>query len=106
MVESLIAIATLIFLEGVLSVDNALAMALQVRSLEASLQRRALLYGMWGAFLLRGIAILGATWLLSIWWLQQLGALYLLYLTVAHFAFREVTHHFDGKDSSHRGFWT
>ena len=104
--ESLVAIGTLVFLEGILSVDNALAMALQVRSLEASRQKRALLYGMWGAFILRGVAILGAKWLMSIWWLQLAGALYLLYLTIAHFAFRQPTHQFDGTDSSSRGFWT
>jgi predicted tellurium resistance membrane protein TerC len=73
MIESLVAIGTLIFLEGILSVDNALAMALQVRSLDPPLQRRALLYGMWGAFILRGAPILGAKWLISIWWLQIAG---------------------------------
>ncbi len=106
MLESLVAIGTLIFLEGILSVDNALAMALQVKSLEASLQRRALLYGMWGAFVLRAAAILSAKWLMSIWWLQIAGALYLLYLTITHFALRKPTHQFDGTDSSQRGFWT
>ncbi len=104
--ESLIAIGTLIFLEGVLSVDNALAMALQVRSLDASLQRRALLYGMWGAFILRATAILGAKWLMSIWWLQIAGALYLFYLVIAHFWLRREAHLYDAGDASTRGFWT
>ncbi len=104
--ESLVAIGTLIILEGILSVDNALAMALQVKSLDASRQKRALLYGMWGAFLLRAVAILGAKWLMRIWWLQLAGALYLLYLTIAHFAFRQPAHQFDGTDHSSRGFWT
>jgi len=106
MFESLVAIGTLIFLEGILSVDNALAMALQVKSLEVSRQRRALLYGMWGAFILRAVAILGAKWLMNIWWLQQAGALYLVYLVIAHFALRREPHLFDGKDTSTRGFWT
>jgi YkoY family integral membrane protein len=106
MLESLVAIGTLIFLEGILSVDNALAMALQVRSLEASLQRRALLYGMWGAFILRAVAILGAKWLMSIWWLQIAGALYLVYLVIAHFALRREAHLYEGKDSSPREFWS
>jgi YkoY family integral membrane protein len=105
MIENLVAIGTLIFLEGILSVDNALAMALQVKSLEASLQRRALLYGMWGAFILRGVAILGAKWLMSVWWLQLAGALYLFYLVVTHFALRQEPHLFDGKVKSSRGFW-
>src|SRR5271169_3571345 len=94
--ESLIAIGTLILLEGILSVDNALAMALQVKALAPSLQRRALLYGMWGALLFRGLAIVGARWLLSVWWLQIAGALYLAYLAIVHFAFRRTTHQLDG----------
>jgi uncharacterized protein (TIGR02611 family) len=105
MFESLIAIGTLIFLEGILSVDNALAMALQVKPLDPSLQRRALLYGMWGAFILRGVAILGAKWLMNIWWLQQAGALYLVYLVIAHFAARSEPHLYDGRPNSTRGFW-
>jgi YkoY family integral membrane protein len=103
--ESLIAIGTLILLEGILSVDNALAMALQVKALAPSLQRRALLYGMWGALLFRGLAIVGARWLLSVWWLQIAGALYLAYLAIVHFAFRRTTHQLDGTEGSTRGFW-
>jgi uncharacterized protein (TIGR02611 family) len=106
MLESLVAIGTLIFLEGILSVDNALAMALQVKALEASLQRRALLYGMWGALILRAVAILGAKWLMSIWWLQIVGALYLIYLVIAHFWLRREAHLYEGRDASARGFWT
>lgn len=105
MFEALVAIATLILLEGILSVDNALAMALQVRSLDPSRQQRALLYGMWGAFALRGVAILGASWLMSVWWLQMAGALYLAYLAIAHFALRRPAHEFDGTKKSHRSFW-
>src|ERR1700682_5949110 len=105
LLESLVAIGTLILLEGILSVDNALAMALQVKALQPSRQRRALLYGMWGALLFRGLAILGARWLISIWWLQVAGAFYLLYLAIAHFAFRRVTHHSDATEASTRGFW-
>jgi YkoY family integral membrane protein len=105
LLESLVAIGTLILLEGILSVDNALAMALQVKALAPSQQRRALLYGMWGALLFRGLAILGARWLLSVWWLQIAGAFYLLYLAIAHFAFRRETHQLDGAEGSSRGFW-
>jgi YkoY family integral membrane protein len=105
LLESLVAIGTLIVLEGILSVDNALAMAVQVKALTPSHQRRALLYGMWGALLFRGLTILGARWLLSVWWLQIAGAFYLLYLAIAHFAFRQETLQFDGTEGSSRGFW-
>jgi YkoY family integral membrane protein len=105
MFENLIAIATLVFLEGILSVDNALAMALQVRSLDAPRRRRALFYGMWGALILRTIAIAGAKWLMNIWWFEIAGALYLLYLAIAHFARRSIPHEVDTKENSHRSFW-
>lgn len=106
MIESLVAIGTLVLLEGILSVDNALAMALQVKALDPPRQRRALLYGMWGAFILRGAAILGAKWLMSTWWLQIAGALYLAYLVIARFALHREPHLYDGRDHSTRGFWT
>jgi len=105
MLEDLIAISTLILLEGILSVDNALAMALQVRSLDPSRRTRALLYGMWGAMILRAAAIVGAKWLMSVWWLEVAGALYLVYLVIAHFVRRSVTHEIDAKENSHRSFW-
>jgi YkoY family integral membrane protein len=105
MLENLIAIATLVFLEGILSVDNALAMALQVRALDAPRRRRALFYGMWGALILRAIAIAGAKWLMNIWWLEIAGALYLLYLAIAHFARQSIPHEVDARGNSHPSFW-
>ncbi|HLI81036.1 MAG TPA: PGPGW domain-containing protein [Candidatus Binataceae bacterium] len=105
MFENLIAIGTLVFLEGILSVDNALAMAMLVRPLQPSLRQRALFYGMSGAFILRAGALLSAKWLMNVWWLQFAGALYLLYVAIAHFASRTVTHQMDGPDDSRRSFW-
>src|SRR5207248_5802519 len=104
LIESLATIGTLVLLEGILSVDNALAMALQVKHLEGDSQRKALFYGMGGAFVLRGVALLSATWMMSVWWLQIAGALYLSYLVIAHFISRKVSHQFGTKGSS-RGFW-
>src|SRR5262249_54727911 len=97
MIASLVTVATLVLLEGILSVDNALAMALQVKPLGPELQRRALVYGMWGAVIFRAIAIAGAQWLLRIWWLQLAGALYLSYLAISHFAFRDRRVHQTGR---------
>ena len=50
-------IALLIVLEGVLSIDNALVLGLLARKLPKSQQRRALTYGLVGAFVFRVIAI-------------------------------------------------
>jgi YkoY family integral membrane protein len=78
-------VAFLVVLEALLSADNALVLAVMVRHLPRKLQRKALLYGLGGAFVFRFVAILFATTILSLWWLQAIGALYLLYLPLKHF---------------------
>lgn len=78
-------VAFLILLEALLSADNALVLAIMVRHLPKDQQKNALLYGMGGAFVLRTLAILLAAVIISFWWLQLLGALYLLYLPLKHF---------------------
>lgn len=75
----------LVVLEGLLSADNALVLAIMVRHLPVHQQRRALLYGLGGAFIFRLIAILLATQVIKLWFLQALGAFYLLYLPIKHF---------------------
>lgn len=94
----------LIGLEGLLSADNALVLAIMVRHLPREMQRRALLYGLGGAFVFRLIAIVLAAKILALWWLQALGAAYLLFLPFKHFLTRGGD---DGevKAGSNRGFW-
>jgi YkoY family integral membrane protein len=41
---------------------------------------KALKYGIWGAYIFRGLAMIFAAFLIKIWWLKPLGGLYLLYL--------------------------
>ena len=84
-IQHISAILVLILLEGVLSADNALVLAVLVKHLPRRQQRKALLYGLGGAFLFRGVAILMARQILEIWWLQGMGAVYLAYLSIAHF---------------------
>lgn len=79
------AVMTLVVLEGLLSADNALVLAVMVRHLPKDQQKRALRYGIFGAFLFRLIAVVFASLLLGFWWLKVLGGLYLLYLAVKHF---------------------
>ena len=78
-------IGILVLLEGLLSADNALVLAIMVRHLKPDLQRKALLYGLGGAFVFRFIAIALATYILTLWWLQLIGALYLVFITIKHF---------------------
>lgn len=78
-------VLTLVILEGLLSADNALVLAVMVRHLPAEQQRRALRYGLWGAFGFRLIAVLLSAVLMRFWVTKVLGGLYLVYLSVAHF---------------------
>jgi YkoY family integral membrane protein len=98
-------VLTLVFLEGLLSADNALVLAVMVRHLPKDQQKRALRYGIWGAFVFRLIAILLASKLLDYWHFKVVGGLYLLYLAVAHFL---SSVHEEGSTKSTRfgsGFW-
>ena len=75
---------TLIFLEGILSLDNALAIALIVRGLPLHLRQKALFIGLASSIALRAAGVLSAAYLIQIYWVQLLGGLYLLYLSLSH----------------------
>jgi len=80
-----VTIGLLVVLEGLLSADNALVLALMILGLERRDQKKALRYGLVGAFSFRIIATLLATYLIRIEWVKVLGGLYLLYLSYEHF---------------------
>ena len=77
---SMIIIANLIIIESLLSVDNAAVLATMVMDLPKEQRRKALRYGIIGAYVFRGICLVLAGWLVTIWWLKPLGGFYLLYL--------------------------
>jgi YkoY family integral membrane protein len=79
-------IALLVALEGLLSVDNAMVLAVLVLGLPKRQQRKALRYGMLGAFVFRGIATLLAVYLIRLWWVKLVGGGYLFYLVYQHFS--------------------
>jgi YkoY family integral membrane protein len=79
-VASLAIVGNLIIIESLLSVDNAAVLATMVMDLPEKQRNRALRYGIWGAYIFRGLAMLFAAVLIQIWWLKPLGGLYLLYL--------------------------
>lgn len=95
-------VAFLVVLEALLSADNALVLAIMVRHLPRPLQRKALLYGLGGAFVFRFVAIILASYVIRLWWLQALGALYLLFLPVKHFWGHAKDRNLSAKP---RGFW-
>ncbi|MES2464375.1 MAG: TerC family protein [Armatimonadota bacterium] len=83
--SDLFIVATLVVLEGLLSADNALVLALLVRHLPDDQQKKALLYGLVGAFTLRGIGIFLAKFIMNLWPVCAIGSLYLLGLAIRHF---------------------
>ncbi len=81
----LITIGLLVLLEAALSADNALVLAVLVLPLPKHLQRKALQYGIVGAFAFRTVATLSAVHLIHWDWVKLVGGLYLLYLPAKHF---------------------
>jgi len=80
-----VTIGLLIALEGLLSADNAMVLAILVLGLPKSQQKKALKYGMGGAFAFRAIATLLAAYMIQLGWVKLVGAGYLLYLVYRHF---------------------
>ncbi|WP_285817866.1 TerC family protein [Lactobacillus taiwanensis] len=79
-------ILTLILMECLLSVDNAVVLAAQTQVLPTKdEQRKSLVYGLWGAYLFRFIVIGIGTYLINFWEIKLLGGLYLLYLVYKYF---------------------
>ena len=81
----LLIILNLIVIESLLSVDNAAVLATMVLDLPKEQRKKALRYGIIGAYVFRGICLLLASWLVKVWWLKPLGGLYLIYLAFSYF---------------------
>lgn len=96
----------LIGLEGLLAADNALVLAIMVKHLEPKEQRKALFYGLLGAFVLRFASLFVISFLVDFWQIQAIGAIYLLFI-----AFRYIWQRFSStttkrpKKTKTSGFW-
>jgi YkoY family integral membrane protein len=85
----LVTVALLVALEGLLSADNAMVLAVLVLGLPKRQQREALQYGIVGAFAFRIVAILLAVYLIQVQFVMLIGAAYLLWLPFNHFTGHE-----------------
>ncbi len=111
--DALPVIISLIVIEGLLSVDNALAIAAMASHLPGRQKYWALRVGILGAYVFRGLALLLAQFIIANPWLKLLGAAYLIHLMARHFA----RHHLQGMAAAaeegdfaaaslvQRGFW-
>jgi tellurite resistance protein TerC len=84
--EALPVIISLIVIEGLLSVDNILAIAALAAQLPEGQRKLAIRLGLAGAYLYRGLALLFASYILEYEWVKFLGAFYLIHLMAEHFA--------------------
>lgn len=96
----------LIGLEGILAADNALVMAVMVKHLPEKQRKKALFYGLAGAFILRFGSLFAISFLVNVWQVQAVGALYLFYIAVSHLLKRYVFKDNAGqKTQKESGFW-
>lgn len=89
-----LAVLTLAILEGILSVDNSLVLAILVRTLPQEQRKKALMYGIFGAFFFRVVALVFAAHLMQLVAFKIIGGGYLLYLAMKHmfFFYKEDAH--------------
>lgn len=83
--EILFIIIQVILLDGILSIDNAAAIAAIASTLPKKQQSIALRAGILGAYVGRGLMLLLIGFLIANPWVRLLGAGYLLYLVGSHF---------------------
>ncbi|MBF2064153.1 MAG: DUF475 domain-containing protein [Calothrix sp. C42_A2020_038] len=93
-IEAFIVLSLLIFLEAVLSADNAIALAAIAQGLEdKEKETKALNFGLVIAYLFRIVLLLTATWVQKYWQFELIGAAYLLWLVFQHFTSEEDEEH-------------
>jgi YkoY family integral membrane protein len=83
--SDLLTILLLVLLEGLLSADNAMVLAVLALGLPKEARKKALRYGIVGAFGFRSLALLFGLYLIGLGLVKLAGGLYLLYLPFRHF---------------------
>lgn len=74
----------LILLEGLLSADNALVLAIMAKHLPEEQQKKAINIGLLLAFIFRIGAIFIISYLFHVWQVQAIGAAYLIFISLRH----------------------
>lgn len=105
LIEALPVIVSLIIIEGLLSVDNALAIAAMANHLPGRQKYLALKFGIIGAYFFRGLCLAFAAWIIENPWLKICGAAYLVYLMCDHFHGRENSKSAEPSQMAQRGFF-
>ena len=94
----------LVGLEGLLAADNALVLAIMVKHLPPEQRRKALFYGLVGAFIFRFASLFIISFLVDVWQVQALGAAYLLFIAANHIIRKNLVKEKKEKEAK-SGFW-
>jgi len=99
----------LVALEGLLAADNALVLAIMVKHLPEKERKKALFYGLAGAFIFRFASLFIISFLVDVWQIQAIGALYLLFIAINHIlrklVFKKKDVGTEEKEKKKAGFW-
>lgn len=100
----------LILLEGLLAADNALVLAIMVKHLPEEQRKRALFYGLAGAFVFRFASLFAISFLVDVWQVQAIGAAYLLFIAINHIVRKKLGKDKDEEEKVNeakpKGFWS
>ncbi|WP_185858461.1 TerC family protein [Blattabacterium cuenoti] len=77
---SIAIIGNLFLIESILSIDNSVILASMITNLRKEDRKKAIKYGMIGAYFFRGLCLFFASTLIKIWWFKPLGGLYLIFI--------------------------
>ncbi len=101
-------IISLIIIEGLLSVDNMLAIATLASQLPEHQKKIALRTGLAGAYVFRGVALFFVGFIMANEWVKFLGAFYLIHLMAEHFSDYSAANDEDSETIPHkpRTFWS
>ncbi|MDB5037417.1 MAG: alx [Bacteriovoracaceae bacterium] len=98
-------LALLIFLEGALSIDNAVVLALLAGKLPKALQKKALWYGIIGSIIFRVLSLFLANQLMQWNWVKFVGGGYLLYMGISYWTTSEEKRAARRKTGGANSFW-
>ncbi|WP_110496035.1 TerC family protein [Candidatus Karelsulcia muelleri] len=83
--HSISILINIVLIEALLSIDNATILTTLVKNINKKDIKKALNYGLFGAYFFRIISLIFAAVIINMWWLKLIGGLYLIYLGINHF---------------------
>ncbi|WP_110504506.1 DUF475 domain-containing protein [Candidatus Karelsulcia muelleri] len=83
--HSISILINIVLIEALLSIDNATILTTLVKNINKKDRKKALNYGILGAYFFRIISLIFAAVIINMWWLKLIGGFYLIDLGINHF---------------------